>query len=56
MEKEPPCRALALDDDQHLENLKTGGQPAIDELIEINLRKKGDPRPIFVSASLSEEE
>jgi len=35
---------------QHLE------KPTIDEIVEIYLGTKDDPRPIFVSASLFEEE
>jgi len=38
------------------EELEDGGQPTIDELVEINLGTEDDPRPIFVSASLSDDE
>lgn len=38
------------------QELEDGGQTTIDELVEINLGTEDDPRPIFVSASLSNEE
>lgn len=36
--------------------LEDGGQPTIDELVEINLGSEDDPRPTFVSATLTPEE
>jgi hypothetical protein len=36
--------------------LDDGGQATVDELIEINLGTEDDPRPTFISASLSKEE
>jgi hypothetical protein len=36
--------------------LDDGGQATVDELIEINLGTEDDPRPTFISASLTEEE
>nr|XP_051211175.1 uncharacterized protein LOC127328628 [Lolium perenne] len=36
--------------------LEDGGQPTVDELVEINLGTEDDPRPTFVSATLTEEE
>lgn len=38
------------------QQLEDGGQPTIDELVEMNLGTEDDPRPIFVSAMLTEEE
>ena len=38
------------------EELEDGGQPTIDELVEINLGTEDDPRPIFVNALLSDDE
>lgn len=38
------------------QQLEDGGQPTIDELVQINLRTEDDPRPTFVSATLTEEE
>jgi hypothetical protein len=36
--------------------LEDGGQPTVDELVEVNLGTEDDPRPTFVSATLTEEE
>lgn len=33
--------------------LKGGGQATVDDLVEINLRTDGDPRPTYVSTLLS---
>ncbi|KAK1668161.1 hypothetical protein QYE76_056320 [Lolium multiflorum] len=38
------------------QELEDGGQPTIDELVEVNLGTEEDPRPTFVSAILTEEE
>jgi hypothetical protein len=38
------------------QQLEDGVQLTIDELVEINLETKDDPRPKFVSASLAPEE
>jgi hypothetical protein len=38
------------------QELEDGGQPTIDELVEVNLGTDEDPRPTFVSATLTEEE
>jgi ribonuclease HI len=38
------------------QELEDGGQPTVDELVQINLGTEDDPRPTFVSASLTEEE
>ena len=38
------------------QQLEDGGQPTIDELVQINLGTEDDPRPTFVSATLTEEE
>ena len=36
--------------------MEDGGQPTIDQLQEINLGTTDDPKPIFVSATLNDEE
>lgn len=36
--------------------LEDGGQPTIDELIEVNLGTEEEPRPTFLSATLTKEE
>ncbi|KAL2941826.1 Sal-like protein 4 [Bienertia sinuspersici] len=38
------------------ESLEDGGQATVDELKELNLGTKGEPRPVYVSALLSQEE
>jgi hypothetical protein len=38
------------------QELEDGGHPTIDELVELNLGTEEDPRPTFVSATLTEEE
>jgi hypothetical protein len=38
------------------QELEDGGQPTIDELVEVNLGTEEDPRPTFVSATLTEKE
>jgi hypothetical protein len=38
------------------QQLEDGVQLTTDELVEINLRTKDDPRPTFVSASLTLKE
>lgn len=36
--------------------LEDGGQCIVDELVEINLGTEEDPRPTFISASLTPQE
>ena len=36
--------------------LEDGGQATVDELVEINLGTSEEPRPVFISANLSEDE
>jgi hypothetical protein len=38
------------------QELEDGGQPTVDELVEINLGADDNPRPTFVSATLTQEE
>ena len=38
------------------QEVEDGGQPTIDELVQINLGTEEDPRPTFVSATLTLEE
>lgn len=38
------------------QQLEDGGQPSINELVEINLRTEDDRRPIFIRATLLGEE
>jgi hypothetical protein len=38
------------------QELEDGGQPTINELVEINLGSDDDPRPTFISATLTQEE
>lgn len=45
-----------LDVARALKQLDDGGQPTIDELVEMNLGTKDDPHPIFVSGMLTKEE
>jgi hypothetical protein len=45
-----------LDSTSAPQELEDGGQPTIDELVEVNLGTEDDPRPTFVSATLTEEE
>jgi hypothetical protein len=46
----------ALDSTSAPQELEDGGQPTIDELVEVNIGTEDDPRPTFVSATLMEEE
>ena len=60
--QQQPTEAGAFEMDEELDalsapqQLEDGGQPTVDELVEINLGTEDDRRPIFVSATLSEEE
>jgi len=60
--QQQPTEAGAVEMDEELDalsapqQLEDGGQPTVDELVEINLETEDDRRPIFVSATLSEEE
>ena len=38
------------------QELEDGGQPTIDNLVQVNLGTEDDPHPTFVSATLTEEE
>lgn len=38
------------------QEFEDGGQATVDDLVEINLRTEDDPKPVFVSALLTEEE
>jgi len=38
------------------QELEDGGQPTINKLVQVNLGMEDDPRPTFVSATLTEEE
>ncbi|XP_074300411.1 uncharacterized protein LOC141631671 [Silene latifolia] len=54
--EEVPDESEEVEADEAPETLEDGGQSTVDELKELNLGTREDPRPIYISALLTKEE